>query len=157
MCLCSRKHLFEIPGWLFLWFYAIWWPSIHGTSLLIVINQRCCKWLTDFLILPIIEARTEFLQKILEIWRNQNFLLKLTDFRGDTIMYHGRLRTRESRPKVFTLGGTRTPNLRFRRPTPYPLGHEGEGAKYFISFKLSSDSITLFYPSKTIFWYASFF
>ena len=26
---------------------------------------------------------------------------------------------------MITLGGTRTPNLRFRRPTPYPLGHEG--------------------------------
>ena len=24
-----------------------------------------------------------------------------------------------------TLGGTRTPNPRFRRPMPYPLGHEG--------------------------------
>ena len=29
------------------------------------------------------------------------------------------------RLKVYTLGGTRTPNLRFRRPTPYPLGHAG--------------------------------
>ena len=29
-------------------------------------------------------------------------------------------------PKKFrTHGGTRTPNLRFRRPTPYPLGHAG--------------------------------
>ena len=27
--------------------------------------------------------------------------------------------------KNFTHGGTRTPNLRFRRPTPYPLGHAG--------------------------------
>ncbi len=27
--------------------------------------------------------------------------------------------------KVVTHGGTRTPNLRFRRPTPYPLGHAG--------------------------------
>ena len=26
---------------------------------------------------------------------------------------------------VSTHGGTRTPNLRFRRPTPYPLGHAG--------------------------------
>ena len=25
--------------------------------------------------------------------------------------------------KFCTHGGTRTPNLRFRRPTPYPLGH----------------------------------
>ncbi len=24
-----------------------------------------------------------------------------------------------------TLGGIRTPNPRFRRPMPYPLGHEG--------------------------------
>ena len=29
------------------------------------------------------------------------------------------------RKKVCTHGGTRTPNLRFRRPTPYPLGHAG--------------------------------
>ena len=33
-----------------------------------------------------------------------------------------------------TRGGTRTPNLRFRRPTPYPLGHPGtlgtEGASW---------------------------
>ena len=27
--------------------------------------------------------------------------------------------------KYCTHGGTRTPNLRFRRPTPYPLGHAG--------------------------------
>ena len=27
----------------------------------------------------------------------------------------------------YTHGGTRTPNLRFRRPTPYPLGHAGIG------------------------------
>ena len=27
--------------------------------------------------------------------------------------------------RYFTLGGTRTPNPRFRRPMPYPLGHEG--------------------------------
>ena len=26
---------------------------------------------------------------------------------------------------MLTHGGTRTPNLRFRRPTPYPLGHAG--------------------------------
>ena len=28
-----------------------------------------------------------------------------------------------------THGGTRTPNLRFRRPTPYPLGHAGTPAQ----------------------------
>ena len=28
---------------------------------------------------------------------------------------------------ICTHGGTRTPNLRFRRPTPYPLGHAGSG------------------------------
>ena len=27
---------------------------------------------------------------------------------------------------IVTHGGTRTPNLRFRRPTPYPLGHAGK-------------------------------
>ena len=31
---------------------------------------------------------------------------------------------REPKTEV-THGGTRTPNLRFRRPTPYPLGHAG--------------------------------
>ena len=32
---------------------------------------------------------------------------------------------RTSATKNVTHGGTRTPNLRFRRPTPYPLGHAG--------------------------------
>ena len=32
---------------------------------------------------------------------------------------------RRSGKSVCTHGGTRTPNLRFRRPTPYPLGHAG--------------------------------
>lgn len=27
--------------------------------------------------------------------------------------------------KMYTLGGNRTHNLWFRKPTPYPLGHEG--------------------------------
>ena len=31
--------------------------------------------------------------------------------------------------KLCTLGGIRTPNPRFRRPMPYPLGHEGEGTE----------------------------
>ena len=31
--------------------------------------------------------------------------------------------------KICTHGGTRTPNLRFRRPTPYPLGHAGTCCK----------------------------
>ena len=30
---------------------------------------------------------------------------------------------------ICTHGGTRTPNLRFRRPTPYPLGHAGTPAQ----------------------------
>ena len=33
------------------------------------------------------------------------------------------------RKDMFPLGGTRTPNLRFRRPTPYPLGHAGTPAQ----------------------------
>ena len=32
---------------------------------------------------------------------------------------------RKKGQKICTHGGTRTPNLRFRRPTPYPLGHAG--------------------------------
>ena len=39
------------------------------------------------------------------------------------------------RKDMFTLGGTRTPNLRFRRPTPYPLGHEGLLRKLRRKFK----------------------
>ena len=36
------------------------------------------------------------------------------------------LRTKTDMSKNWcTHGGTRTPNLRFRRPTPYPLGHAG--------------------------------
>ena len=36
--------------------------------------------------------------------------------------------------KSFTHGGTRTPNLRFRRPTPYPLGHAGH-PEYFFCYR----------------------
>ena len=42
------------------------------------------------------------------IWGGQNFPLWETE-------------------NICTHGGTRTPNLRFRRPTPYPLGHAGSG------------------------------
>ena len=35
-----------------------------------------------------------------------------------------------NKKNVYTHGGTRTPNLRFRRPTPYPLGHAGILIKY---------------------------
>ena len=38
-----------------------------------------------------------------------------------------------SQKGCITLGGTRTPNPRFRRPMPYPLGHEG---RYFSLNKL---------------------
>ena len=31
---------------------------------------------------------------------------------------------------VLPTGGLEPPNLRFRRPTPYPLGHAGEDEKY---------------------------
>ena len=38
----------------------------------------------------------------------------------------------QQKKSLYTHGGTRTPNLRFRRPTPYPLGHAGTvGAKWF--------------------------
>ena len=36
---------------------------------------------------------------------------------------------RKKGQKICTHGGTRTPNLRFRRPTPYPLGHAGTPAQ----------------------------
>ena len=39
--------------------------------------------------------------------------------------YIGFLKTFPCEKNVCTHGGTRTPNLRFRRPTPYPLGHAG--------------------------------
>ena len=38
---------------------------------------------------------------------------------------HEVTKEREREKKSCTHGGTRTPNLRFRRPTPYPLGHAG--------------------------------
>ena len=38
-----------------------------------------------------------------------------------------------------THGGTRTPNLRFRRPTPYPLGHAGTVSKYKLDFYLNGN------------------
>lgn len=40
--------------------------------------------------------------------------------------------------KRFTHGETRTRNLRFRRPTPYPLGHAGE-ISVRMEFKLKAD------------------
>ena len=36
-----------------------------------------------------------------------------------------------------THGGTRTPNLRFRRPTPYPLGHAGTHSRCLNYFYLA--------------------
>ena len=60
------------------------------------------------------EARTHGLQ----IMRLTRCLLR----------YGGKLVTlaRFTAKKTVTHGGTRTPNLRFRRPTPYPLGHAGK-------------------------------
>ena len=40
----------------------------------------------------------------------------------------------ERQNNVCTHGGTRTPNLRFRRPTPYPLGHAGTRAVGWVKF-----------------------
>ena len=38
-----------------------------------------------------------------------------------------------------TRGGTRTPNLRFRRPTPYPLGHPG-------TVNIDPNNPTIYFP-----------
>ena len=60
------------------------------------------------------EARTHGLQ----IMRLTRCLLRY----GGLVAYKEAKRWVE---KTCTHGGTRTPNLRFRRPTPYPLGHAG--------------------------------
>ena len=39
-----------------------------------------------------------------------------------------------------TSGGTRTPNPRFRRPMPYPLGHGGDVTKTTEIQRLVNDS-----------------
>ena len=54
-------------------------------------------------------------------------------------------------PKKFrTHGGTRTPNLRFRRPTPYPLGHAGKLVYYLLQYwgKVSKFLSTCLSPEK---------
>ncbi|GIY96110.1 hypothetical protein CEXT_480121 [Caerostris extrusa] len=53
---------------------------------------------------------------------------------GREILIKGNLRIsvynkrRAKKKLLLTLGGTRTRNPRFRRPMPYPLGHEGDSA-----------------------------
>ena len=51
--------------------------------------------------------------------------------------------------KMFTHGETRTRNLRFRRPTPYPLGHAG-----CVSPWLKSKNFQI---SNSLFFFISFF
>ena len=43
-----------------------------------------------------------------------------------------------SEKNLCTHGGTRTPNLRFRRPTPYPLGHAGTVSEVQSSSRVNS-------------------
>ena len=43
---------------------------------------------------------------------------------GGTLFSKGE-KSQRAWKNIPTHGGTRTPNLRFRRPTPYPLGHAG--------------------------------
>ena len=59
------------------------------------------------------EARTHGLQ----IMRLTRCLLRY----GGILITWGKFMVK----KIVTHGGTRTPNFRFRRPTPYPLGHAG--------------------------------
>ena len=44
-----------------------------------------------------------------------------------TLPIHVKMQLKFLTKNIRTHGGTRTPNLRFRRPTPYPLGHAGMG------------------------------
>ena len=86
------------------------------------------------------EARTHGLQ----IMRLTRCLLRYRGFSGDAVKIWDNYESlTQSAPLSFTCyefisiekylikmsthGGTRTPNLRFRRPTPYPLGHAGIG------------------------------
>ena len=62
------------------------------------------------------EARTHGLQ----IMRLTRCLLRY----GGTLSSRGE-KSQRAWKNIPTHGGTRTPNLRFRRPTPYPLGHAG--------------------------------
>ena len=76
------------------------------------------------------EARTHGLQ----IMRLTRCLLRYGGyvFIQTTLPIHSKVHQKFQSQKFYTHGGTRTPNLRFRRPTPYPLGHAG------ILIKLSS-------------------
>ena len=69
-----------------------------------------------------------FLQKFCPRWGSNS---RPSDYETDALPtalrrhYNGFLKTFPCEKNVCTHGGTRTPNLRFRRPTPYPLGHAG--------------------------------
>ena len=65
-------------------------------------NSRPSDYETDALPTALPRLTNSFLQNIIH-WDLENILVK----------------------NHVTHGGTRTPNLRFRRPTPYPLGHAG--------------------------------
>ena len=50
---------------------------------------------------------------------------------------------------MFTHGGTRTPNLQFRRPTPYPLGHAGFNRRGDRKLIFNSQEYTFFKSQKS--------
>ena len=91
-------------------------------------HTHTCNFLTGSLktIAPG-EARTHGLQ----IMRLTRCLLRYGGyvFIQTTLPIHSKVHQKFQSQKFYTHGGTRTPNLRFRRPTPYPLGHAGMGTK----------------------------
>ena len=65
---------------------------------------------------------------LLKNWKIHDFRNEKTENEFNKCAWKSSLKSRKRRikhQKVYTLGGTRTPNPRFRRPMPYPLGHEG--------------------------------
>ena len=69
------------------------------------------------------EARTHGLQ----IMRLTRCLLRYGGFNYSLLNFLTcpNILNQQQKKSLYTHGGTRTPNLRFRRPTPYPLGHAG--------------------------------
>merc|ERR1711873_204290 len=77
-----------------------------------------------------------------------NWLLKKLEMQGieprafhmqserSTTELHPQLHLKVSKigNKTSTRGGTRTPNLPFRRPTPHPLGHAGKLVYYLLQY-----------------------
>ena len=119
-----NKNIFLTGQNYFLWFPNNW--NVHlqtispNQSLILSWKLICRKWCNKRFAPG--EARTHGLQ----IMRLTRCLLR---YRGLQIVLCKLTMTEAQNyflaKILFTHGGTRTPNLRFRRPTPYPLGHAG--------------------------------